>query len=142
MAAKHLLAIIVPPCDHHPEEIRQIKLIDGRETLANVFDNIHGQVHDKVNKLTIKVSQSLEIDRNAFDVDGMLSIADVIHMNVKSIQFSCKAVINSEAILAKSILEKTTRKAVNAFELLRAGGRSYVEKKTRRCVFQKNFNII
>jgi hypothetical protein len=55
MAAKHLFANSVPPCAHHPEEIRQIKLIDGRETMANVFDDIHGQVHDKVNKLTIKV---------------------------------------------------------------------------------------
>ena len=61
-----------------------------------------------------------------------LTVGEVVHnFTLRSFTFSCKARTDSEVNELRQHAEITTRKAVNAFELLMAGGRSFDEKRNR-----------
>ena len=48
-------------------------------------------------------------------------------LGMKYVEFSCKQ--NEDIQLMNEIIEKTTKQTVNAFQLLMAGGRAFVERK-------------
>jgi hypothetical protein len=64
------------------------------------------------------------------DILGALTVGEVVHnFSLRSFTFSCKAQTDSEVNELRQHAEIATKKAVNAFELLMAGGRSFPDKK-------------
>lgn len=73
---------------------------------------------------------------HAFPASGGMPIGSIAdRFGVKCLEFSCtlNSKNDSEKDAAMKILKETNRKAVNAFQIMMAGGRSlYLKRKTSR----------
>ena len=66
-----------------------------------------------------------------------LTVGDIISFNIKYLEFDCQYDQDREEM--KEVVQETTKKAINAFELLMAKGRAYPDEKKNRYFF---FNIL
>ena len=63
-------------------------------------------------------------------LDGNLTVGDVVGFNLKYLTFERKS--DSELAEFQAVVEATTKKTVNAFQLLMAKGREFPDKKKQR----------
>ena len=134
--SRSLVAITTLPCEHRGGTMKKMLLCNSSDSLINVFEEVHGPYDFKTSTVSITVCQDIQNNINSFEAEGNATIGDILNMGMKSIQFKCKT--SEEATVAKNIVESATKRAVDAFEILMAGGRAFVGKKTSRSV---PFNI-
>lgn len=122
-------------CPHLPE-LNAINSFPGHWTVENLFRDIH-------NCYTFETSKSPTFEAvgykdimsvgTTFNIGGSLTLSSIKDMGINYIVFSC---INDHevdvAVGLKSMVEKTTRKTVDAFQMLMAGGRAYPKFKRNR----------
>ena len=68
--------------------------------------------------------------QNEMALEETLLVSDVLHFNVKYLTFECRP--DTELEDFKAVVDETTRKTMNAFEVLMAKGRDYPKEKGRR----------
>lgn len=64
------------------------------------------------------------------NLEETLLVADLLHFNIKYITIECQPDAKLEEF--KAVIEETTKKTVNAFELMMAKGRDYPKEKESR----------
>lgn len=79
--------------------------------------------------------------QNQTRIHGSLSVGEVVHnFSLRSFLFICKTTDDPELNKLQQHAANATKKAVNAFELLMAGGRSFPDKKRSRYV--SNYKVL
>ena len=68
--------------------------------------------------------------QNQTALEETLLVSDVLHFNIKYLTFECRPDTEFEEF--KAVVDETTRKTMNAFEVLMAKGRDYPKEKGRR----------
>ena len=64
-----------------------------------------------------------------FSIDGSLRLSEIKEMGIKLLQFDCKGEDGTTTKVIKLLVEKTTRKTIDAFQILMSGGRAYPSPK-------------
>jgi len=136
------LALKVLKCSHGDEE-RQFLSLSNSLLCEQVFKRLHNS-SDKGGFLARASTAMNPKPSELFEVGPGLCIGDLaLSCSVKYIEFECVPVESSKQ--AEDFAERvadTTKKTIDAFQLLMAGGRGFVLKKQARDVYSKlTFNI-
>ena len=111
--------------------------IENRRTLLDIFTDNHGEL-PKGFQLTVTCNTSTETAKGtSFDVQPNMLVGDLVGtFNIKRLEFSCtkeqqttlNEIVNNAAL---------ANKAIDAFQILMAGGRKKVSLKTSRYVLKE-----
>lgn len=123
-----VLSLEFPPCIHYKECRKFITSVQDTSTFSHVFNAYHSAQSSKEADFTVHVSE-----QGQTNIHGALTVGEVVHnFSLRSFTFICKEQTDSEVCELRQHAEIATKKAVNAFELLMAGGRSFPDKKQKR----------
>ena len=131
-----VVALSFAKCDHLPEGKIIISSVPGNFPMRMIFDEHHPTLADYDKKYALKAHTPTSSGDFEVDVDGSVTIRDLNkQFDVKSLKFSC---IRNATTKGGDLLERAqeaTRKTIDAFQILMAGGRAFVPKKTSRFVY-------
>ncbi|XP_065933834.1 uncharacterized protein [Magallana gigas] len=137
-----VLSLEFQPCIHFKEGKKLITSVKDSTTFTHLFESYHDcQNNSKEPEFTVSA-------QNQTSIHGSLSVGEVVrNFSLRSILaeptnlrvtplpsrdtflFICKATDDPELNKLQQYAANATKKAVNAFELLMAGGRSFPDKK-------------
>lgn len=111
--------------------------VKNNASLFSVFEMYHEGPSDwpKGSKTSILCwpSKPHTKDTDPYEVQGSVSVGDLVGFQMKYLEFVCEPedepAMNTGVLIAA---ESATRKAINAFQVLMAKGRSFPAKKTSR----------
>lgn len=125
-----VLSLEFQPCIHFKEGKKLITSVKDSTTFTHVFESYHDCQHKSNKEPEFTVSA-----QGQTSIHGSLSVGEVVrNFSLRSFIFTCKATDDSELNELQQHAVNATKKAVNAFELLMAGGRSFPDKKRSRYV--------
>ncbi|XP_033753391.1 uncharacterized protein LOC117336841 isoform X2 [Pecten maximus] len=124
-----VLALDFLKCQHS-EEKKMIIPLRNATTFLEVFDRFHGDTAGKSSSFQVKTKTD---SGQGHDVLSSLTVGEIVHLfNVRHFVFTCTCELETKAQQLSEInvhAKVATKKAVNAFELMMAGGRSFPSKK-------------
>jgi len=97
------------------------------KTLFEIFSDLHGKSGKALN---CNISCKSQLQSEPFQVEGGMTVGDVVNFGIRYIEMSC-----IEDPLGKCLeqsIKAANVEAVNAFQLLMAGGRGYPTPKNER----------
>lgn len=102
--------------------------------MRNLYGGIHNFEPSKVKGSTFEACGFKDIMSVGitFNIGGTLTLSSVKEMGINYIVFTCNDHEVDVELGLKNVVEKTTRKTVDAFQMLMAGGRAYPEFKRNR----------
>ena len=137
LAARSLLTVRINKCQHLVVDKNAIVCIENRRTLLDIFTDNHGEL-PKGFQLTVTCNTSTDTAKGtSFDVQPNMLVGDLVGtFNIKRLEFSCtkeqqttlNEIVNNAAL---------ANKAIDAFQILMAGGRKKVSLKTSRYVLKE-----
>ncbi|CAC5423130.1 unnamed protein product [Mytilus coruscus] len=132
LSATSLLATRFKKCQHM-EEKNAVICVEHRRTLLDVFEDKHGTL-PKPYELLITCNTCLPSSSKgtSFEVQSNQLLGDLLStFNFKHVEFEChrKTADPFEDVVVQAA-EKATKQTINAFQLMMAGGRAHVPKKT------------
>jgi hypothetical protein len=131
-----VLSLEFLPCIHFKESRKYITSVQDSPTFSHAFNTYHGPQSSQEAEFTVHVSE-----QGQTDIHGALPVGEIVHnFSLRSFTFSCKAQTDSEVNKLRQHAGIATKKAVNAFELLMSGGRSFPNKKRNR--FDSKYKLI
>lgn len=137
-AASSVIAIKIAKCHHI--DVKNISCFPDKTTLTDVYTcttyHPNSPEWQKEHSLTIKCGKDTDTPETCFEVDGNLSVGEIIHgFGMKVLRFSCskrEPTGNNLPDLMKKSAEVATTKAIDAFQLMMAKGREVPEKRKAR----------
>lgn len=102
--------------------------------MRNLYGGIHNFEPSKVKGSTFEACGFKDIMSVGitFNIGGTLTLSSVKEMGINYIVFTCNGHEVDVELGLQNVVEKTTRKTVDAFQMLMAGGRAYPEFKRNR----------
>ena len=135
MEAVSVLALTFNKCQHSDKKSLMTAVPNRLGIATDLFEQYHGTFDPKSCKITIKCKTDLS-SKESFDIDGRLTVGDVIEkFGMKCIEFCCckeENELNTLTSIVKIAAETATKKTINAFQVLMAGGRIYPTLKRSR----------
>lgn len=124
-----VLSLEFQPCIHLKDGKKFITSVKDSTTFTHLFESYHDcQNNSKEAEFTVSA-------QNQTRIHGSLSVGEVVrNFSLRSFLFICKTTDDPELNKLQQYAANATKKAVNAFELLMAGGRSIPDKKRSRYV--------
>ena len=132
-----VMAIKVNKCNHLEAKnfmlsVRNSKMIEEIFNDCHVVDD--HEAYDKYHTIKCECRTELHSDEK-FEVEQYLTVGEIVEkFNIKCIEFTCVP-INKKSSLESAIadsMETATKRTVNAFQMLMAGGRAYPDFKTNK----------
>lgn len=119
-----MLSLEFQPCIHLKDGKKFITSVKDSTTFTHLFESYHDcQNNSKEAEFTVSA-------QNQTRIHGSLSVGEVVrNFSLRSFLFICKTTDDPELNKLQQHAANATKKAVNAFELLMAGGRSIPDKK-------------
>lgn len=131
-----LLALRFLKCDHMDKR-NEIMVVENRRTLLDVFEDKHGEM-TKNSELKITCNTSMDNAGTSFEVQPNMIIGDLIStFNMKHLEFKCVTTTPTLDEMVIAAGQAATKTAVDAFQLMMAGGRKDVPLKTSRLVLKE-----
>ena len=123
-----VLSLTFHECDHLKETKNIIAPFNNYRTFIDIFNEYHD--------FKLKNNQC-KVMSKSHEVTPALSVGEVVTLfNVRQFTFTCESGPPTEVEFLSNCInvasEKADKKAVNAFELMMAGGRTFPPKKTSR----------
>ena len=123
-------------CDH-VETKNMMVSVKNTKLIEEIFNDHHivedGDAFEKGYSLKCECKTELNSSEK-FEVENYLTLGEIVDkFNIKCIEFTCEPIDESplESAIAKAA-ETATKKTVNAFQVLMAGGRAYPDFKTSK----------
>ncbi|XP_052813253.1 uncharacterized protein LOC128240593 [Mya arenaria] len=129
MSSSSVLGLKLKRCSHNKTDKNILVSLPNNKNIEDVWHIYHDTNVGK-SSVTIKCSTEMSGATN-FDVEGSMTVGTLVqNFGIKVVEFTC---IDLEASVASTSLEtcakEATEKAVDAFQLLMAGGRRFTSKK-------------
>ncbi|XP_052061029.1 uncharacterized protein LOC127701242 [Mytilus californianus] len=133
-----VLAVRYAKCEHM-EAKNIMTSIPDNFSMINLFGEHHdaGPLDEKKHEVDIFCSTSLDQKSELFQVEKNLSVGELTNsFHVKCVHFTCKikedfVVKNALVNVIQTCAQDATKTAVNAFEVMMAGGRKCVSRKRK-----------
>ena len=131
-----VMAIKLNKCDHTEAKSLMIS-VRNTNLIEEIFYNHHDIAdHDSYEKCyTIRAFCKTELNSSeTFEVENFLTVGEVVDkFHIKCIEFTCEKIGKTPLDMTLEMAAETaTKKTVDAFQVLMAGGRAYPDLKTSK----------